>query len=119
LAINTSRIYLVALTRIPDSKAKAGFRETHCLKCICSAFKKISTGKYFDIADYSARYLRCSYRHKCKSVLKHFQLLARRFVSILVNCTFKSKISNLRSAIRVIFKLKKKKEKKKKKKNKK
>ena len=117
-AVNISRVYLVALARVPDSKARAGFRKTFCLKCICSALKKMSTGEYFDTAGYSARYLRCFYRYKCKSVSEHFQLLARRFVNILINCTFKGKISNLCSAIRVIFKLKEKKEKKKKKKDK-
>jgi len=106
-AVNASRIYLVALARVPDLKARAGSRETLCLKCVCSALKRISTGEYFDTAGCNARCLRCSYRHKCKPVPKHLQLLARRFIDILINRTFKGKISNLRSAIKVIFKLKK------------
>ena len=52
-AVSISRVYLVALARVPDLRARAGFRETLCLKCIYSAFKKILTGEYFDTADYN------------------------------------------------------------------
>jgi len=109
-AVNASRAYLVALARVPDPRARAGFWETLCLRCIRSALKRISTGEYFDTAGYSARCLRCSHRHKCKPVPKHLQLLARRLIDILVNRTSKSKISNLRSAMRIMLKLEKEKE---------
>jgi len=117
-AVSASRVYLVALARVPDPRARAGSRETLCLKCVCSALKEMSTGEYFDTAGYNARYLRCFYRHKCKPVSKHLQLLARHFVNILVNCASKNKIFNLRSAMKIILKLEKEEKKKKKKKNK-
>jgi len=79
----------------------------------------MSTGEYFDTADYSAQYLHCFYKYKCKSVSKYFQLLAWYFVNILVNYIFKSKIFNLRLTIKIMLKLEKKKKKKKKKENKK
>jgi len=79
----------------------------------------MSTGEYFDTAGYNAQYLYCFYRHKCKPVSEHFQLLARRLINTLVNCIFKGKISNLRSAIKIMLELKKKKKKKEKKKDKK
>jgi len=118
-AVNASRVYLVVLARVSDLRARAGSRETLCLEYIRSALKRISTGKYFDTADCGARYLHCSYRHKCKPVPKHLQLLARRFIDILINCAFKSKIFNLYSAMRIMLELKKKEKKKKKKENKK
>jgi len=113
-AVNASKIYLITLARVPDLKARAGSRETFCLKCIYSIFKEMSTGEYFDTAGYNARYLHCSYRHKCKFISEYLQLLARRLVNILINRVFKGKISNLRSAIKIILELKKKKKKKKK-----
>ena len=116
-AVSISRVYLVALARVPDPRARAGSRETLCLKCVCSALKEMSTGEYFDTAGCNTRYLRCFYKYKCKSVSKYLQLLARRLISILVNCAFKSKIFNLCLAIKIMLKLKKKEKNKNKKNN--
>jgi len=106
-AVSASRAHLVALARVPDPRARAGSRETPCLECVRSALKRMSTGECFDTAGRGARCLRCSHRHKCESVPEHLQLLARRLMGALVNRVSKGKISNLRSAMRVMLKLEK------------
>jgi len=104
-AVSASRARLVALARVPDPRARAGSRETPCLGCVRSALKGMSTGECFDTAGRGARCLRCSHGHKCEPVPEHLQLLARRLVGALVNRASKGKISNLRSAMRVMLEL--------------